>query len=801
MQPINAYLLPFLEAFADPAQSCALTLTQQLDFCITLLRCARKAEDTETFNHWAEIIQKHAEHFPEYLTHLAYQRCLLARDQLAPKEIKQYIEDIQGEDPLWLVRKAAMHNELNEFSQAKILIKQAYKTLEIKKRQDNQSLAIRSRFAWVHWLQRYITGDFISSHNLQPWPLAYQETLCDPIQELENLDIALNKLHQEITTPTNITPSFSPECYASSKSDKSIDELKTLNYQLESIAEIIGLPSYYEIGKIFTYRVISHLEKYCLARCYTPSLSWFSTLIRTFSSPEDELITRYLSRISIATIPDDFIRLLNQKIKARINDSHYSSTRRAICIEILARLTPRLSAAEAKEHLTLALKTLKHPEPLIHGFEKSAYENLFQHSLDSLSSAQQREFILPAIAEFSLPADDMSQGIIYRWPDFTDYFNSYDLQQDRTKHSSRWSAAIDSLIQAYSRETLPKELSLRRLLFLHECNVLTPQEQKRLATIIWRDNDIQPSTFSTDRLGRLYSCSILALPSPETINKQEVFQHIYTKLPGTELINSSDLLHSLSNAGRYDPPCYLNENKAIHYFKALCSFCLATPSVPDPYDDPWFPRKSKLHVIGQVLSYAIVPALSLNKRTASRFKQLLALIRDQNIFSALPALIYFPEPYHNQIIQQLQQSMRSQILDEANYATIAIRSWIEQPGANIPNALISMVMGYITYGTNQAISFNLMCAYTLLQTNRLAEEEIRVLEQTLPNLMQMFDYQHTDSLGIRAVITPLIRADCVRIAVWLIHHQHHSAALQALVKAAETDPLPEVRFALEIAKE
>lgn len=78
----------------------------------------------------------------------------------------------------------------------------------------------------------------------------------------------------------------------------------------------------------------------------------------------------------------------------------------------------------------------------------------------------------------------------------------------------------------------------------------------------------------------------------------------------------------------------------------------------------------------------------------------------------------------------------------------------------------------------------------------MSREDVETLGESIPIIYANTDYARIDGAGADAVSVSLVRAACVRLAAQLVAlPTAASVELLDLLRAARTDPLPEVRFA------
>ena len=175
-----------LASCANPAQPCGLEKSQQLEIAVTLLRLARQRNNDDAFARWSALLETHVEPGSDLQAQAVYQRCLRARDRLDLGELTLELKRLTGPDPVWKLRRAALHCELGELSEASSLITKVREELLDRQRQDNSSLWVRSRLAWAEWLFGATRPD-LSLPPPSPWASEFKQSLCDPETQFKEI--------------------------------------------------------------------------------------------------------------------------------------------------------------------------------------------------------------------------------------------------------------------------------------------------------------------------------------------------------------------------------------------------------------------------------------------------------------------------------------------------------------------------------------------------------------------------------------------------------------------------------------
>ena len=151
-QAIDERLREHLTACTDPTQTWGLEKQQQLEIVLALVCLARQQDDDDAFARWSALLESQTDRDSDLRAHVVYQRCLRARDRLDHRELSIELAKLEGADPAWKLRRAALHCELGQFGEAGQLISDARNDLVDRRYRDEESLWVRSRLAWAEWM-------------------------------------------------------------------------------------------------------------------------------------------------------------------------------------------------------------------------------------------------------------------------------------------------------------------------------------------------------------------------------------------------------------------------------------------------------------------------------------------------------------------------------------------------------------------------------------------------------------------------------------------------------------------------
>ena len=458
---------------ADPARPCSLNKRQQLEIALALLRFARLQENDDDFAHWNAVLEANGEFDADLRAQASYQRCLRSRDLLDLAALAIELEKVAGQDPVWLLRRAALRCELGQFTEANALIAEAYSKLLERRRKDYNSLWVRSRLAWAEWLHSAARHDW-SIPPPSPWASEFRESLCDPQIELERIsDEAAQSLRRQQEDDIAAIPLFEaghykePPKHASLRDGVTSTPLGALN----NIIETAGLPV-----QLNYFDMLGQAKSDAAVLEFEPSFGWYSWLLRTRHDPFDRVFDRYFGRVAITQLPESVALNLAERVAAAVaywreslkvpahryaSDRMFAVGRLRLFIEALARLTPRLDSDRARSCFELALGIAR--DAPVHPWLIDHIGNLARYSAQATAPTARSGLVLIAL-EWPLSGESGWRDGPWPWPNPID--SLFDAQCVRPESDTTWNHRVQQLLGAIRTGGVDRKEASLRLYYL-----------------------------------------------------------------------------------------------------------------------------------------------------------------------------------------------------------------------------------------------------------------------------------------------------------------------------------------------
>ncbi|MHB1563879.1 MAG: SIR2 family NAD-dependent protein deacylase [Leptospirillum sp.] len=825
------YIAPWLAIqllqVANPDNLIIISKRQQMEIALVLLKNSRwldandgedKQEQTKSL---IAILEKHAQYLPDCAAELAYHQALTARDELDYLGMETLVEKIVGEDPVWKLRQAALLMELGRFDDGERLITEAYRELRERYRHDRNSIRILSRFAWAHWLFQAATqypnfkteATSVPIKNLKDWQ-------CDPWTWIEHIRNRVTERQEEYIKNQNpIEPLFEQGHYQDNSNTHSISNDASEFLLLEGLSRSVGIPL--RLGGAFrgVNLLAGTVEKFVLSGGIGVELWDYTLAIRAASSESSPSIKGIFTRIGMAKASQTVVDTLVDRIFPAIDywrekrskgttdqRSHALSALRVL-IEVLARLTVRISPEKAKEIFRLGV-LLGQQQDLQHHWLFDVVDSLLTNSLKSIPESEQGELLEEALS-FPLQSEVMDR-------DFPRYPNPVINHPSARINYTGLDRRIDELIEVVTPNgSVSSTAALLRLLpLVKKEGFLTQVERDKLANILWGSD---PDYQTLPNIG-LFPHALLLLPAPDAEQVKElVCRHLYghgeevlkythrelRNHPSMEIHRAVMIYAGIANAAA---------NETTRLFptpeQALVSFNRLVVWRPQIEKDDFLGivsigRKQLIESIGNALSYAIVPALSNEEITAEHFEQLRAFYEEVEwAFFVIPALVFFARINENistTVEQIILKALQGRNTNEVSYAAIALQKWMDLssvPVASQIKSLISRLLIIIESGRIVGLPQLIRVAGELLKKQLLTKDQENTLLEATSNAFNAADYKNIEPNTQEAISASSIREACARLANMLVKNHQNNTALYNLLKESQTDVLPEVRFSI-----
>jgi SIR2-like domain len=794
----------------------------RLELALALMRDARVSNDDEGMKRWGTLIEAEAGAKSAVSRKVEYQWCLRARDRMDLAGLAARLAKIDSEEPIWKLRRAALHTEIGEYATATKLNKDATAELERRHRLDRNSLSIKSQLAWASWISRAIDASSMNWNDLPPLR-DFKELDIDPLGEIEYIESEAGDIEKERRDDAvAVRPAFEAGHYRDGSSTIHIGRGEPgiiLLYGLDQLIEQVGLPL-----RINHVNVCADVAIAAVEVAHQSNVGWHVWLLRALHSHMDKPFERRFSRVAVARMPaaasSALIAIVESAIvfwTRRLKDTRSPDLRNdfscavdvlRLMLVTLSRLTVWMTPAHAVATLRQATAMANDPQ-FSHFWLIEAMGELAKQAAKAVPTSQQGSLAL-SVLEFPLPSEK-GGAQFPAWPRLVTEI--WDAQPDRSDNDTRWDHRIHQLLAAAQKRHVDRQHAILRLAYLGMRNALKPDEATAFGQALWSDVETRENALPQNT--GLNPSALLLLPVESGIEVQARLRSrlfdadlrevmiLQTPAGAIELGNKTDHLNSVIKATEFG--LALPADVAVRMFEEIVVWQQQTTGRQDPFATSFvksFNDGMRL-AAGYLLTMAVVPALRAEERTETRAWSLLAFItrtRSWPSLGALPLFVPSVEGVRDDIIAMIRRGLVGSESHHVGSAALAIKEWarLVRNGtvAELPRSLVEQLIATIETHNEIGLSAMLDAARTLLTDNFLLEEDLKRLMHTMSVIRSEFRYENVDLNTIRAVSVSLVRAECVKLAADLKGRIADDGTLQGWQDDAKSDPLPEVRFAL-----
>lgn len=778
-----------------------------LAICQSLLQNRREQRDEAGFN---TLLAFGETHWPsaDVIAHLAYERCLWARQRLDYLSMTASVEAIKGSDPLWAFRKAQILAELGRGKEAGTQLKSAYADLKLRRLRNHRSLWLLSRQAWVHFMVRHVWFDAPDEgeNPFEEWPTIYAAAKCDPWDELHSLQQYVDdELKNEKKHLQEDIVLFDPGMrrrVGSTIGGRSF-WTRTPFGELSRFVEAVG---FVEFRRVNTLK-LTFEQATRLLPDDEPQSTWTTMLAL---AAREGRIDEAFSRIAVARLDQPLVEDMANQLRAAINfgsarfwknqpDSkgEKPSTdwieKARLQLEILSRLVLRLDTEAISELFNWGCNLARHPD-FTHWWLFEPLSHLLSRALQALPPAKRAAHFNEMLA-FPLVGERPVEGMERDWPDFGEEMIKIANQVERP--AGQWDARVAELIsRVRSGHQQDRSNALVRLLALKRGSHLSDSERAAMVDAIWA----VPSGNSLPGNANLYDFAWLELGADDFDRMKKAFiADVIEPLREGKL--EARLLHSLAQIGRQDylgPPLVIPLETA----REIIDHILAWRPKERGNDDPLFGVGDQLpSAAAWAMRDTLMPALTPADYKEDLCDALLDIARD-GIFPDLALILGFVAIHaparEPAVIKLIRRNMVARDRDIASLGVQGVRTYARlarKHGKVLPSVLATDIASLCGARHDTSLHPALYVARDLVEYSEMSELDIERLDQALDLLLFDTDYRNQGAARLNVVTLTLVRSECVRLARTLLAKGHHSEAIQGWIARSKDDPLPEVRFA------
>ena len=790
----------------------------------SLITAARLDCKPELFEKRLASVRSFAVGDPAIAQRLHHETCLMHLFSMDFDALNNYLDswDVANQDPLWVLRKAALLTEIGRTQESGPLIQGALNSIR-RNRSSISDIASSSREGWA-------LGSTVSWENrdevFRTWEeLAPQRS--DAWSELEQVERAVRGTEKREDPPpfNNIVGTTIGETISNADHYRMIAA-----YRAVRLPEVAGLPPVNVATShplMRTSAASGVLATAAEELIYSNAELAIRLVLRICNSHSDKTLQRVLSRIHLATLSDEVatklaelcfnvIRWYSQRLFDRTLPASGSTLvgRAEAAMEVLRRLVLRAEPKTVEAALDVALEMFQihgvagHPlmaRPLFDLFQAVWHalppDRRSQRALDLLGAP------LPGLGGFPPEPECSDPALVVR---------KHDLQLVTATDRSKCRTVVDFLIGGLNGSGATRQWAISRLLVLVHAEAITDDENKLIAEALWRDSD--PVETNTSGKHAVMDWVYLELPELQPAQAEESFRRKWL----------SPRLDNEDNDSGFCTNMLDQVGAALAAFQALNRTFLFTPEDEihaakciERFVASFAQRSVTFNFvgIGQTIHHIglIATHVTLPEKIADNLKHLVEIFLGQQRsaddqflkplidarvaigFALIPGLIRANPNVVDQLVAWLSSGLVLDVGSRVMGAKSAIQSWISASSNGavepVPDDLILEVGTIVTTGRGSKLGAALMCGVDVFdhghenQRDQIAPSAIRGLNR----LSDLLTYDSArDSETERVVHT--LRLLCVQLAIAMAKRDHESHEIIASwLDIGRQDPYPETR--------
>jgi tetratricopeptide (TPR) repeat protein len=801
------------EMVEDP--SAAIKKRQRVEIALILLRIAREEQDRHSFERWVTFLKANGSSDKDVVAAIAYEESLWARDHLDYVALARLIPTIDGEDPAWKIKRAALQYELGESDKAATLIAEVLQEIRERYVRDRTSIWNISRLEWALFIARGARLNSVQSQNDDPliasneWPDYFVRNKCLPWDELAELDRQISDEFREMAEGAQSENAlFEPGAYATTvRFSSSLG--RSMNDTVR-VADTIGLPTMAGSVDVMRSRFSRAVE---LSSSYSEAA--FLRTIRILKGPSDKLIEKMFGRIQVARMPYATAQRLIDVLWTAINFGRmrfpspssflqpgfndFWVDRLRVLVEVLSRLVVRLDGEQAIAAFRKGV-SLAHASDWRYWALFEPLGNLLSRALLAIPPSA-RPGLLLDIVNLPLPDERGIQGPaggpVDEWPEVMARLRCRirGRGSDEVRFAARVAVLISKLIGG---DPLTRGRAAIRLGYLQRIGSLTPEEGISFGKAVW-------STRESDS----------ALPQHTSL-----LAHVLFDIPGhdkgdlTRLFRSNVVAAALSGLVSPDPIAEIigatrarsDGSKAFELTsdEALKLFDLILAWQPRPVTIDLDRYNDKMtDAFGPALAESILPVVGLKHLGQDRIEKLFNRVEVGTLNSALIALadiVRLEGSRENKAVELLHRAIFSRERNAVVYSLSGIERWrlLSRKGSvgKVPRRLKQAAITIAAGAREPWLSSALYLAGKFVEDGDVSDDDKQELLAVLDKLQTETAYTSWETSDPRTINITHIRAQCVKLAEQLRHAGVVHDAIAFWIDRSKDDPMPEVRYAL-----
>ena len=529
------------------------------EVALSLITAARHRLDEGAFVQRVADAFQFSDDDPNVNHRIRHERSLWAAWSLDFEKLDRLLSDWNTEhsDPIWMLRKAALLNEISRDDEAKGLIGGAI--LDIRRfPTDDGSVAGQSREGWG----LYSVLDFENRQEVNNRWSELASRRCDASAETAAVANALTA-----TRKSDDPPGFDLGVSRVSRILFGTGLQIAPSYRAVRLSEITGLCPASPTAAPFTANA-SHMMRLAAEKLAfsDPELA-IRLVLRSCTYDRDKTLQRVLSRNHVAQLQadvvqrltEDCIRLIDYSLPIRWVD------RIRVGLEVLSRLVLRLEPSEALETLDYALGLYRNRqfEVTTNVLISPPLRNLLTRAWESLPQSQRAMRSLDLLGTPIVGLDGFIAQYPSRSPDPAELVHedsAVQLPNRSDDNEAQWKDCINLLLRALRFGEEPRRRAAARLIPIAMNGFLSEIEESEIAKALWEPDGTVANILPSGTALHDWAFLMLPEPSPGLAEQRFHSKWLSPKEHSSRLdVIGSDGIITVSSQNQLDDPMKLED--------------------------------------------------------------------------------------------------------------------------------------------------------------------------------------------------------------------------------------------------
>lgn len=811
LQPLSEEIAKQIKDLVESDGDVSLSTAKKIALRASIVQASRYEQDWKEFDERITLLEKVG--VREAQVEACYQRCLKALSNFDYGFIADHEEEIKGNDPIWKLRRSRLLAEIGDTEKAETLLEEAYESVRVLRNRDRTSAWLLSRDLWASWILKRVRKDLDAEH--ADWHLISGSNEIGPKEEISELDQRMvNYIVQHRDSRFDRQPAFEPG-YRRSKQSINFDLMSRfpLYIELNLISELVGIPP--KIGRIdiLASRLIKAMPP---DTNYTFYPGEICDLLRVGEFADKDWLEIQLSRVAIAIIPDDIVSDLSMKIRrgidfivAQVGSKRiaYSAMKEFGLIDRLTYLIESLSRLSVRECVD-SFEIFKYGiklscEPVLRRTSMlDCLSNLLHRSIQAMHPDMHSKICLnllqlPVVSE----EENDDRRISQRWN------KVFDAMKRRSWKSCEkndiWRNRIEELISAAANNSGlgDRADAIYRLFLLFRCDALTSAESRNFVKAVWKECEMGEFPRDTD----LSVNNFLLIPFPDLRSARKLFDNeVVSNLSSGnfQVDNVMALIRaSLEYLTGKHRPYKIDKHKAYSIIDEVLTKNGRVVRRPvlfffDPEKD------YDLELIDQLLGITVLPSVSWSDLDPKIAKELLQFLADGSYPWTTLSLLRLVDQ-HGLEFKEVLGTILGKLLPMSCSCSKTLRAlqWFTKQGYIDEKILTSQYLGELVSilpSSRDSLTINILRLLSeVIRAQGLKSLDTDRLVLALGGFRRILAYR-PDLERLQLPDLGLLRTEVVKISALLLEHGYSdkSSVLEDWRKEINSDPLPEVRYAL-----